>query len=241
MPGETLLVVDGIDAYYGSFQALWRVSLEVKKGEIVSLIGANGAGKTTTLNCVMGLVKPAKGHIHYKDQEISGLGTHEIVSQGVSQVPEGRRVFPDLTVQENLKIGAYTGRARRGKDKMLERVYELFPILSQRRGQLGGTLSGGEQQMLAIGRALMIDPELILLDEISLGLSPIVIDRLYDAIEKISSEGVTILLVEQNVSRSLKEATRAYVLKSGHVTLSGTGESLREEEEIKRAYFGLRA
>lgn len=241
MASETLLDVNGIDAYYGGFRALWEVSLEVRRGEIVSLIGANGAGKTTTLNCVMGLIHPAGGTIRYKNEDITKIGTHDIVSLGVSQVPEGRHIFPELTVQENLKLGAYTHRARQRKDKMLERVYELFPVLLQRRGQIAGSLSGGEQQMLAIGRGLMSDPELMLLDEISLGLAPIIIDRLYNTIEKINSDGVSVLLVEQNVKRSLKEATRAYVLKSGHVTLSGTAESLREEEEIKRAYFGLQA
>lgn len=241
MAEEPLLVVDKIDACYGTFKALWEVSLEVRRGEIVSLVGANGAGKTTTLKCVMGLVTPLGGRVCYKGQEVKGLETHDIVSLGISLVPEGRIVFPELTVEENLKLGSYTERARPKRGKMLERVYELFPVLPERRRQVAGTLSGGEQQMLAIGRALMSDPELVLMDEISLGLAPIVIDRLYNAIERINSDGVSILLVEQNVSRSLKEADRAYVLKSGRITLSGSSENLRQEEEIKRAYFGLQA
>lgn len=241
MQSETLLSVEGIDAFYGSFQALWGVSFEVRKGEIVSLIGANGAGKSTTLSCVTGLVRASAGTIQYKGKEISKLRTDEIVSLGVSQVPEGRRVFPLLSVLENLKLGAYSKHARSGTEKMLQRVFDLFPVLSERRAQIAGSLSGGEQQMLAIGRGLMSDPELMLMDEVSLGLAPIVIDRIYKTIEKINEAGVTILLVEQNVKRSLQESDRAYVMKSGRITLSGTAESLREEAEIKRAYFGLEA
>jgi branched-chain amino acid transport system ATP-binding protein len=239
MSEEPILSVEGIDAYYGSFQALWNVSLEVRKGEVVSLIGANGAGKTTTLGCITGLVHPAVGKIKYKGKEINKMRTDEVVNLGMSEVPEGRRIFPMMSVQENLKLGAYTKRARTGTEKMLDRVYELFPVLSQRKEQLGGSLSGGEQQMLAIGRGLMSDPEVMLMDEVSLGLAPIVIDRIYKTIEKINSAGVTILLVEQNVRRSLEESDRAYVMKHGRITLSGTADTLREEAEIKKAYFGL--
>jgi len=233
--------MDNVDAYYGSFQALFGVSLQVKRGEIVSLIGANGAGKTTTLSCITGLVRPAAGAITYKGQNIAKMPTHHIISLGVSQVPEGRGIFPFLSVRENLFLGAYTTRARKSRGKMLERVYELFPILSQRQNQLGGSLSGGEQQMLAIGRGLMSDPELMLVDEVSLGLAPIVIDRIYRTLEKINASGVTILFVEQNVRRSLQESNRAYVMKHGRITLHGTADTLKEEAEIKKAYFGLEA
>ncbi|HUI86777.1 MAG TPA: ABC transporter ATP-binding protein [Nitrososphaerales archaeon] len=241
MTDETILTVENLDAYYGSFQALFGVSLDVKKGEIVSLIGANGAGKTTTLSCVTGLVRPAAGSIMYKGKDLSKLPTHEIINMGVSQVPEGRGIFPLLSVRENLYLGAYTKRSRLGRDKMIERVYELFPILSERQNQMGGSLSGGEQQMLAIGRGLMSDPELMLMDEVSLGLAPIVIDRIYKTIEKINSGGVTILFVEQNVRRSLQESDRSYVMKQGRITLHGTADTLKEEAEIKKAYFGLEA
>lgn len=239
MSEEWTLNVDHIDVYYGAFHALWDVSLEVRKGEIVSLIGANGSGKTTALNTIMGLVHPTKGSIEFGGKRIEGLPTYGIVTLGISQVPEGRRIFPELTVLENLVIGSYTGRARVTKERMLKRVYNLFPVLEERENQLGGTLSGGEQQMLAIGRALMSNPELILFDEISLGLAPVIVDKLYKTVEQINSEGVTVLFVEQNVRRSLKQAKRAYILKAGRVVLGGNAEDLREEEEVKKAYFGV--
>jgi len=239
MSEEWTLKVDRIDVYYGAFHALWDVSLEVRKGEIVSLIGANGSGKTTALNTIMGLVHPTKGSIEFGGKRIESLATYDIVTLGISQVPEGRRIFPELTVLENLMIGSYTGRARVSKEQMLKRVYSLFPVLEERKNQLGGTLSGGEQQMLAIGRALMSSPELILFDEISLGLAPVIVDKLYRTVEQINSEGVTVLFVEQNVRRSLKQAKRAYILKAGRVVLGGKAEDLREEEEVKKAYFGV--
>lgn len=239
MPREPLLKLESVSIYYGNFCAVKNVSLSVYEGEIVSLIGANGAGKTTVMNAIMGLVHPAKGSIIFEGKRIDKLDTSQIVSLGVSLVPEGRRIFPTLTVYENLMAGAYTPRARAQREQMLKRVYDLFPILQERSKQLAGTLSGGEQQMLAIGRALMSNPKLLLLDEISLGLSPIVTLKLYDAIRRINSEGTTILLVEQNVRQSLKISSRAYILKSGEIVLSGYSKDLKDEEEIKSAYFGV--
>lgn len=236
---DSLLSLKGVSIFYGAFCAARDINLDVYEGEIVSLIGANGAGKTTILNTIMGLVHPAKGSIIFNGKRIDHLDTSQIVSLGISLVPEGRRIFPMLTVHENLVAGSYTSRARRDRDQMLQKVYEIFPVLKERRDQIAGTLSGGEQQMLAIGRALMSNPRLLLLDEISLGLSPIVTIRLYEAIKRINSEGKTILLVEQNVRQSLKVANRAYILKCGEIVLSGTPESLRDKEEIKSAYFGV--
>lgn len=236
---DPLLSLKGVSIFYGAFCAARDINLDVYEGEIVSLIGANGAGKTTILNTIMGLVHPAKGSIIFNGKRIDHLDTSQIVSLGISLAPEGRRIFPMLTVHENLVAGSYTSRARRDRDQMLQKVYEIFPVLKERRYQIAATLSGGEQQMLAVGRALMSNPRLLLLDEISLGLSPIVTIRLYEAIKRINSEGKTILLVEQNVRQSLKVANRAYILKCGEIVLSGTPESLRDKEEIKLAYFGV--
>lgn len=238
MVEESLLRVSHVDALHGSFQALWDVSLSVGEGEIVAIIGANGSGKSTLLDTISGLVHPARGEVEFEGRDISGLAPYEIVELGVSQVPEGRRVFPDLSVEENLVIGSYNRRARGKREENLERVYHLFPILKERQGQLGRTLSGGEQQMLALGRGLMSDPRLMLLDEISLGLAPLIINELYRALREIRSKGITVLFVEQNVRRSLMEAERAYILEAGRVVLSGGVAELREEERVKRAYFG---
>lgn len=238
MLGENLLRVSHIDALHGSFQALWDVSLSVWEGEIVAIIGANGSGKSTLLDTISGLVHPSRGEIEFEGSDISGFAPYEIVELGISQVPEGRRVFPDLSVEENLVIGSYNRRARGKREENLERVYHLFPILKERQGQLGRTLSGGEQQMLALGRGLMSDPRLMLLDEISLGLAPLIINDLYRALREIRERGITILFVEQNVRRSLMEAQRAYILEAGRVVLSGEVGELREEERVKRAYFG---
>lgn len=233
-----LLKVSHVDAFHGSFQALWDVSLSVRAGEIVAIIGANGSGKSTLLDTISGLVHPAKGIIEFEGQDITTMEPHRVVDLGISQVPEGRRVFPDLTVLENLIIGSYNPKARSERTRNLDRVHQLFPILRARKTQLAKTLSGGEQQMLAIGRALMSSPKLILIDEMSLGLAPLLVNDLYRALKKIRERGNTILFVEQNVRRSLTEAHRAYIMETGRVVLSGTVLELREEEKVKRAYFG---
>ena len=239
MPKKTLLRVSNIDTFYGGFQALWNVSLEVKPQEIVALIGANGSGKSTLLDTISGLIRSAKGGIEFEGKSITTLDPFQIVALGISQVPEGRRVFPDLSVLDNLILGSYNPKARPKKEQNFKIVYELFPILEERKNQLAKTLSGGEQQMLALGRGLMSNPKLMLLDEMSLGLAPIVINNVYKALRKIRERGITILLVEQNVRRSLDEADRAYIMEAGRVVLSGDVADLREEEEVKKAYFGI--
>ena len=239
MPQEPLLKVSAIDAFYGSFQALWNVSLEVKSKEIVALIGANGSGKSSLLDTISGLLRPAKGSITFDGKTITTLNPFQIVAYGISQVPEGRRVFPDLSVLDNLILGSYNRTARSKKRENIQMVYDLFPVLGKRRKQLAKTLSGGEQQMLALGRGLMSSPKLMLLDEMSLGLAPIVINNVYEALRKIREKGITILLVEQNVRRSLDEAHRAYIMEAGRIVLSGESADLREEDEVKRAYFGI--
>jgi len=238
MPEETLLEVSHIDVFHGSFQALWDVSLTIKPGEIVAIIGANGSGKSTLLDTISGMVHPAKGSIEFEEKDISALEPFHIVGLGISQVPEGRRVFPDLTVLENLIIGSYNHKARSKREQNLQRVYQFFPVLGERKSQLAKTLSGGEQQMLALGRGLMSDPKLILLDEMSLGLAPMVVNELYRILREIKDRGITILFVEQNVRRSLTEADRAYIMEAGRVVLSGDVAKLREEEKVKKAYFG---
>jgi branched-chain amino acid transport system ATP-binding protein len=238
MPEETLLKVSHIDVFHGSFQALWDVSLEIKVGEIVAIIGANGSGKSTLLDAVSGLVHPAKGSIEFEGKNISALEPYRVVDLGISQVPEGRMVFPDLTVLENLIIGSYNRKARSKREQNLQRAYQLFPVLEDRKNQLAKTLSGGEQQMLALGRGLMSDPKLILIDEMSLGLAPILVNEMYRILREIRDRGVTILFVEQNVRRSLTEADRAYIMEVGRVVLSGDVAKLREEERVKKAYFG---
>jgi branched-chain amino acid transport system ATP-binding protein len=238
MPEETLLKVSHIDVFHGSFQALWDVSLEIKVGEIVAIIGANGSGKSTLLDAVSGLVHPAKGSIEFEGKNISALEPYRTVDLGISQVPEGRMVFPDLTVLENLIIGSYNRKARSKREQNLQRAYQLFPVLEDRKNQLAKTLSGGEQQMLALGRGLMSDPKLILIDEMSLGLAPILVNEMYRILREIRDRGITILFVEQNVRRSLTEADRAYIMEVGRVVLSGDVAKLREEERVKKAYFG---
>jgi len=234
-----LLKVSNIDVFHGTFQALWDVSLEVKAGEIVGLIGANTSGKSTLLDTISGLLRPAKGKIEFDGQDISTMEPFRIVELGITQVPEGRGIFPDMSVLDNLILGSYSRRARSRRRENLENVYQHFPILETRKKQTAKTLSGGEQQMLVLGRGLMADPKLMLLDEMSLGLAPIVITRLYKALQEIRERGITILFVEQNVRRSLQEADRAYILEVGRVTLSGTAGELREEDEVKKAYFGV--
>ena len=235
----TLLRVASIDVFYGGFHALHDVSLRVQSGEIVALVGANGAGKSTLLNTISGLIQPAKGRIEFEGESIIAMDPSQIVALGISQVPQGRRIFPDMTVMDNLVLGSYNRNARFKKEQSFEMVYNLFPILKERKKQLAKTLSGGEQQMLALGRGLMSNPKLMLLDEMSLGLAPIVIGKVYKALRKIRKKGITILFIEQSVRRSLEEADRAYIIEAGHVVLSGNVVDLREEAEIKKAYFGI--
>jgi branched-chain amino acid transport system ATP-binding protein len=238
MPQDALLKISNIDAFYDTFQALWDVSLVVKPGEIVALIGSNASGKSTLINTISGVMHPAKGTIEFDSRDISTLDPFQIVTLGISQVPEGRRIFPEMTVLDNLILGSYNRQARSNREQNLKRVYEHFPILEERRKQLAKTLSGGEQQMLAIGRGLMSDPRLMLFDEISLGLAPKITDELYKAVREIRAKGITILLVEQNVRRSLKEADRAYIIKAGRIVL-GKNVTELQEDEIKQAYFGV--
>ena len=233
-----MLKIEDLHVHYGGIQALRGISLEVPDGKIVTLIGANGAGKSTTLRTITGLVKASSGSIQWNGQELLGKSIDKIVSSGIAMSPEGRRVFPDLTVLENLKIGAYlrTGKPEIAKD--IEWVYSLFPRLQERSWQLAGPLSGGEQQMLAVGRALMSRPKLLLLDEPSLGLAPLVVQDIFTIIREINRQGVTVLLIEQNANMALKIADLAYVLETGRITLSGTGAELLANEKVKEAYLG---
>jgi len=239
MPSKIQLKISHIDVFRGTFQVLWDVSLEIRQGEMLALIGANTSGKTTLLDTISGLLHPQSGSIEFEGREIGGSDTYQIVTLGVTQVPEGRRIFPDMAVIDNLVIGSYSPPARAKRKQNLERVYELFPRLQERKRQIAKTLSGGEQQMLAIGRGLMADPKLMLIDEMSLGLAPFVIDELFRALEKVRAKGTTVLFVEQNVRRTLEEADRAYILESGRIVLSGAAAELREEDQVKKAYFGV--
>lgn len=232
------LEVSELDVHYKDFQALWGVSVDVKEREIVSVIGANGAGKSTLLNTVSGLLTPTRGKVEFFGERIDGEPPHVTVPRGITLVPEGRRIFPRLTVYENLFMGSYTPRTRPKRDEAMNKLYDLFPVLKARRNQMGNTLSGGEQQMLALGRALMSDPRLILCDEISLGLAPVVIKSIYKKLDQINQNGITIVLVEQDVKRSLKAANRAYIMLEGKMVLEGDPSSL-SEEEVKKAYFGI--
>jgi len=235
-----MLKVDNISTYYGNIQALKGVSLEVQEGEIVTLIGANGAGKTTTLMSLCGIVPPRSGEIVFQGKPVQGLSGDKIVQMGIIQVPEGRRIFPNMTVVENLEMGAYLRTNKLLVKQDMNMVMELFPILAQRRNQLGGTLSGGEQQMLAISRALMGRPRLLLLDEPSLGLAPIIIQQIFDIIRKINKDNnTTIFLVEQNAMQALKLAHRGYVMENGRITLADTAENLLNNEDVKKAYLGI--
>jgi len=236
---STLLRVDGIEAGYGDLTAVGDVSLEVREGEVVALIGANGAGKTTTLRAVSGLLPLRRGRIEFEGQRLDGLTSAQIVARGIAHVPEGRQLFPTMTVLENLELGARTRAARARRDESLGRVFDLFPRLQERREQLAGTLSGGEQQMCAIGRGLMACPRLLMLDEPSLGLAPVMVKAIFEDLGRINVQGLTILLVEQNVLRSLQLAHRGYVLENGRVTRAGTGPELLASGHIKQAYLGL--
>jgi branched-chain amino acid transport system ATP-binding protein len=233
-----LLKLDNVKTYYGNIRALKGISLEVAEGEIVCLIGGNGAGKSTSLMTISGVLTPEEGDIIYQGQSIVSLRPDNIVEMGICQVPEGRMIFPVLTVMENLDLGAYLRKDKDGIKADIERVFGLFPILRERSNQAGGTLSGGEQQMLAIGRALMARPKLLLLDEPSLGLAPIVVDSIFDIIRQINEEGTTILLVEQNAQLALQFSHRGYVLETGEITLADTSEALRTNEQVRKAYLG---
>ena len=240
VPGSPLLTVDGLETFYGSIQALKGVSFEVPKGSIVTLLGANGAGKSTTLKSISGLVPPARGTVTFTGRRIDGLPSEQIVRLGISHVPEGRELFPELTVLENLKMGAYTRTEKRAIERSLERAQAHFPILAERRLQLAGTLSGGEQQMLAIGRALMAEPRLLLLDEPSLGLAPMLVEEIFRIIREIHDNGTTVLLVEQNANKALSIADYGYVLETGTVSLAGDSRQLLRDDHVRRAYLGHR-
>ena len=231
-----MLKIDGLKVNYGGIEAVKGISFQVPERRIVTLIGANGAGKSTTLRTIAGLVKPASGRIHLQGEDITGLSPDKIVSRGITLVPEGRRVFPDLTVLENLKIGAYLRSDSLEDD--LKWVYDLFPRLQERSWQAAGTLSGGEQQMLAVGRALMSRPKIIMMDEPSLGLAPIVVKGIFDIIREINKQGVTVLLIEQNANMALHTADLGYVLETGKITLTGPGKELLVNENVKKAYLG---
>ena len=235
---EIMLKIDNIHVYYGAIHALKGVSLKVKAGEIVTLIGANGAGKSTTLRTVSGLLAPKSGGISFLGENIAGMPAHEIVKHGISQVPEGRRIFAEMSVQENLEMGAFTRKDKAGVEKDFEIVYNRFPRLKERRKQQAGTLSGGEQQMLAMGRALMSRPKLLLLDEPSMGLAPLLIKEIFSIIEDINREGTTVLLVEQNANMALSIAHRAYVMETGRITLQGAAKELAASEDVRKAYLG---
>ena len=233
-----LLEVKNLEVYYGVICALKGISFEVNEGEIVSLIGANGAGKTTMMQSVVGIIPKRSGSVIFDGQDITKTPCHKIVQLGMTQVPEGRRIFQELSVYENLMMGAYTVKNQQQFKEDLEKIFDKFPRLAERRNQIAGTLSGGEQQMLAMSRALMIRPKLLMLDEPSMGLAPILVDQVFDMIKELHAGGTTILLVEQNASKALEIADRAYVLETGNITLSGTGAELAQSDEVRKAYLG---
>ena len=233
-----MLSVNNLQVHYGMIQAIKDVSFEVNEGEVIALIGANGAGKTTILHTVSGLLQPTKGSVIFEGQDITKIPAHKIVSLGMAHVPEGRRVFAQLTVLENLKLGAYTRKDKNEMEETLKMIYKRFPRLEERKNQVAGTLSGGEQQMLAMGRALMSHPKIILMDEPSMGLSPIFVEEVFKIIRDISAEGVTVLLVEQNAKKALNIADRAYVLETGNIILQGDAKKLMNDESVKKAYLG---
>ena len=233
-----MLEIKDIEVYYGMIQAIKGISFEVNEGEVIALIGANGAGKTTTLHTITGLLSPKKGSVIFEGKDITKVPAHKIVSLGIAHVPEGRRVFAELTVYENLKMGAYTRKDKDEIEKTLEMVYKRFPRLEERKNQLAGTLSGGEQQMLAMGRALMSHPKIIVMDEPSMGLSPILVNEIFDIIQEVSKGGTTVLLVEKNEKKALSIADRAYVLETGRIVLEGDAKVLMNDDSIKKAYLG---
>lgn len=233
-----MLSVNNLQVHYGMIQAIKDVSFEVNEGEVIALIGANGAGKTTILHTISGLLQPTKGSVMFEGKDITKIPAHKIVSLGMAHVPEGRRVFAQLTVLENLKLGAYTRKDKNEMEETLQMIYQRFPRLEERKNQIAGTLSGGEQQMLAMGRALMSHPKIILMDEPSMGLSPIFVEEVFKIIRDISAEGTTVLLVEQNAKKALNIADRAYVLETGNITLQGDAKKLMNDESVKKAYLG---
>ncbi|WP_434510919.1 ABC transporter ATP-binding protein [Desulfitobacterium sp. AusDCA] len=233
-----MLVLENVNVYYGAIHALKGISMEVNEGEIVTLIGSNGAGKSTSLKTISGLLRPKEGAIKFNGADLTQIQPQAIVSQGISQVPEGRHVFTNMTVLENLELGAYLRKDKAGIKKDIEKVYTLFPRLKERKGQLSGTLSGGEQQMLAMGRALMSQPKLLLLDEPSMGLAPILVKQIFSIIQEINKTGTTVLLVEQNAHMALSIADRAYVLETGKIVLSGKANELANSKEVQKAYLG---
>lgn len=236
---NTVLSIDSIHTFYGQIEALKGVSVRVDEGEIVTLIGANGAGKSTTLKTISGLLAPREGSITFLGEQISGLKVHEVTERGVIHVPEGRRIFPRMTVEENLGMGAYLrNKDPEGVKQTMETVFELFPRLKERRAQKGGTLSGGEQQMLAMGRGMMADPKLLMLDEPSMGLAPVVVEMIFETIVKLNEQGITILLVEQNAAMALQVAHRGYVLETGRIALEGPGKELLVDEQVRKTYLG---
>jgi branched-chain amino acid transport system ATP-binding protein len=234
-----MLSVENLDVFYGDAQALDNIGIEIEQGAIVTIVGANGAGKSSLIRTIAGMHKPARGRILYRGTDITGWPSHKVCNLGIGQVAEGRQVFPTLTVAENLAMGALVPRARAGRERNLERVYAMFPVLSARRHQAAGTLSGGEQQMLAIGRCLMSEPELIMFDEPSLGLAPAVVQAVLTTVRDLNRDGLTCVLVEQNVAVSLKLASHAYVLENGRITLAGSGEQLLRDDRVRQAYLGL--
>jgi len=234
-----VLKVEHIDAFYGDLQVLWDVSFEVREGEIVVLVGANGAGKSTTLKTVSSLLKPAKGTVTFQGARLDHIPAHKIIECGIAHVPEGRRLFPEMTVEEDLVVGAIKGEAKGRRDKTIRWVFDLFPRLYERRRQAAGTLSGGEQQMVAIGRGLMSLPKLLMFDEPSLGLAPILVMEIFRIVKTINEEGMTVLLVEQNVKHTLTMCDRAYVLENGRITMSGTGQEFLDDPHVKEAYLGI--
>jgi branched-chain amino acid transport system ATP-binding protein len=234
-----MLSVENLDVFYGDAQALDNIAIEIEQGAIVTIVGANGAGKSSLIRTIAGMHKPARGRILYRGTDITGWPSHKVCDLGIGQVAEGRQVFPTLTVAENLAMGALVSRARAGRERNLDRVYAMFPVLAARRNQAAGTLSGGEQQMLAIGRCLMSDPELIMFDEPSLGLAPALVQSVLTTVRDLNRDGLTCVLVEQNVAVSLKLASHAYVLENGRITLAGSGEQLLRDDRVRQAYLGL--
>ncbi len=234
-----MLKVEGIDVFYGDVQVIWDVSFEVNEGEVVALIGANGAGKSTLLRTVSGIVRPRQGGITFLGEPLAAVPPYRIIEKGIAHVPEARRLFPDMTVEENLELGALKPAAKARRDESMERVFARFPRLKERRRQLAGTLSGGEQQMLAIGRGLMSLPRMLMFDEPSLGLAPLLVEEVFQVVRDVRADGVTVLIVEQNVRQTLAIADRAYVLETGRIVRHGSGRELLEDEEVKKAYLGV--
>ena len=234
-----MLEICNLNTFYGKVQALWDISLKINEGEIVALVGANAAGKSTLLDTISGIIHPASGSVKFLGKELVGLPPHVIAEMGISHIPEGRKLFPDMSVRENLDMGAYARHAWKQRGGTIKKIYELFPILEEREGQLARTLSGGEQQMLAMGRGLMSGPTLCMFDEPSSGLAPMLVSEVFQVIKRLHEQGITVLVVEQNVRHTLELANRAYVLENGRVTMEGTGDSCLASEHVKKAYLGL--